>query len=218
MRIGYLVPEFPGQTHIFFWREIKILETMGVQIDILSTKVPPENIMCHAWTNEAKERTIYLFPPTQNFFTIIGEFLSAGLKAWWKCFRAILKADTDSWKEKLSLFAFVFIGAQVSYFAKDKKWQHLHVHSCGNSANIALFANLLSGLPYSMTLHGPTLELYGRNQKQKWQYSSFDFVVSKKLILDIQGKLAGFLPEQVIFSPMGVNTENYQRTSGKVLK
>ena len=29
LRIGYIVPQCPGQTHIFFWREIRALEAMG---------------------------------------------------------------------------------------------------------------------------------------------------------------------------------------------
>ena len=30
LRIGYVVPQFPGQTHIFFWREVRALEAMGL--------------------------------------------------------------------------------------------------------------------------------------------------------------------------------------------
>ena len=30
--IGYLIPEFPGQTHIFFWREIQELRQLGVTL------------------------------------------------------------------------------------------------------------------------------------------------------------------------------------------
>jgi len=30
MRIAYLIPEFPGQTHIFFWRERAALSKIGV--------------------------------------------------------------------------------------------------------------------------------------------------------------------------------------------
>ena len=29
MRLGYLVPQFPGQTHIFFWREIRHWSASG---------------------------------------------------------------------------------------------------------------------------------------------------------------------------------------------
>ena len=35
LRLGYLIPQFPGQTHIFFWRELEALQARGV---------PPENL------------------------------------------------------------------------------------------------------------------------------------------------------------------------------
>ena len=37
MVIGYLVPEFPGQTHNFFWREIEQLRIAGIEVVLLST-------------------------------------------------------------------------------------------------------------------------------------------------------------------------------------
>ena len=40
-RIGYLVPQFPGQTHIFFWREIAEMEKRGVTPVLFSTRPPP---------------------------------------------------------------------------------------------------------------------------------------------------------------------------------
>ena len=36
-QIGYLVPEFPGQTHNFFWREIQALRNMGIVVNLVST-------------------------------------------------------------------------------------------------------------------------------------------------------------------------------------
>ena len=41
MRLGYLIPEFPGQTHIFFWREVLTLRAMGVEVVMISTRQPP---------------------------------------------------------------------------------------------------------------------------------------------------------------------------------
>jgi glycosyltransferase involved in cell wall biosynthesis len=211
MKIGYLVPKFPGQTHIFFWREIKVLEQMNVEVDIISTKLPPSNIMSHTWTEEALSRTTYLFPPTKNISGIITELFRCGIRGWWRCLNAIVKAETNSFKEKLNLFALMLMGAQISNLARVRGWNHLHVHSCANSANIAMFAKLISDLSYSLTLHGPTLELYGKNQKQKWKYASFVLVVSKKLLLDVKQKLKGFIPSRITFVAMGVDTINYKR-------
>lgn len=35
-KIGYFIPEFFSQMHIFLWREIASLESMGVDIDLVS--------------------------------------------------------------------------------------------------------------------------------------------------------------------------------------
>lgn len=41
LRLGYLVPQFPGQTHMFFWREIRALEKLGMSLTKPSTRPPP---------------------------------------------------------------------------------------------------------------------------------------------------------------------------------
>ena len=41
-RIGYLVPEFPGQTHTWIWRELLWLRRWGADVRLISTRPPPE--------------------------------------------------------------------------------------------------------------------------------------------------------------------------------
>lgn len=209
--IGYLIPEFPGQTHIFFWREIKALKSAGMEIEIISTKLPHSKIISHSWSKEAQEKTTYLFPPTQYFWGMIVELLSCGLRGWFKCFQSILQAQQLSLYERLRLVAFVFIGAELSYLAKKHQWQHIHVHSCANSANIAMFASLLSGITYSLTLHGP-LSDYGSNQEQKWKYATFAIIITQKLYDEVKQKLDGNLPKHLAIAPMGVDPVVFQRT------
>ncbi len=47
MKIGYFVPQFPGQTHIFFWREIKELKKLGIMPILFSSKKPISHIISH---------------------------------------------------------------------------------------------------------------------------------------------------------------------------
>ncbi|MDJ0730412.1 MAG: glycosyltransferase family 4 protein [Crocosphaera sp.] len=211
MKIGYLIPEFPGQTHIFFWREIKAIKSMGMEIDLISTKLPPSKIISHSWSKEAQEKTTYLFPPNEYFGAILLELLRCGVKGWFKCFKSILQAKQISLYERLRLLAFVFIGAELSYLARKHEWQHIHVHSCANSANIAMFAFLLSGLTYSLTLHGP-LSDYGSNQEQKWKYATFAIVITQKLYDEVKKTLDGYLPKHLGIAPMGVDPSVFQRT------
>jgi len=61
-KIGYLAPEFPGQTHQFLWREIKALAELGVPSTLISTRRPDPGVVVHAWAKEAVAVTTYLFP------------------------------------------------------------------------------------------------------------------------------------------------------------
>jgi glycosyltransferase involved in cell wall biosynthesis len=209
-KIGYFIPEFPGQTHIFFWREIGVLESRGIDIDIVSTRMPPSTLMSHTWTREAQQRTTYLFPPSQNLLGIFLELLRCGLRGWFRCLRTVLRSKGISLPGRLRLFALAFIGAELSYIARCRSWKHLHVHSCADAANIAMFASLISKLPYSITLHGPITD-YGPNQEQKWGYSKFGIVITQKLYEEVNNSLTGYLPDQVEVVPMGVDFSVFAR-------
>lgn len=210
-KLGYLLPEFPGQTHTFFWRELNALESMGIDVDIVSTKRPSLNMMSHTWSLEAQRRTTYLFPPANNLINIVLELLRCGFSGWLRCFQTISKANDVSFLGKLRLVLLILIGAELSYLAKSRGWKHLHVHSCADAANVAMFAFLISRLPYTITLHGP-LSDYGSNQQQKWCFAKFATVITKKLHEEVNRDLVGYLPPKVEIVPMGVDTSVYKRS------
>jgi len=138
------------------------------------------------------------------------ELLKAGPCGWWRAASAIARADGCSAKQKVRLLALVWLGASVARLARKKRWMHIHAHSCADSSNIALFAHLLSGLPYSMTLHGP-LEQYGPNQRQKWRNASFVIVITENLLSEVREKLSDHLPQIVNVAPMGVDHQTFKR-------
>lgn len=210
LRIGYFVPEFPGQTHIFFWREMRALSEAGVDLDVISTRVPPRGIISHDWAADAMRRTRYLLP--LSFRGAAGsllELLRAGPVGWWRCGRAV--ASTD--QSRLRLAAMTLMGAQLSWLSRRGRWTHVHVHSCGDAANIAMLARLLNPrISYSLTLHGP-LRDYGPNQRQKWRAASFAIVITRKLLDETRVSLNGALPARVSIAPMGVQTREFVRSS-----
>jgi len=61
-KIGYFIPQFPGQTHIFFWRERQFLAELGIETDLVSTQLPPKAIVSHVWAEEAKKILFIYFP------------------------------------------------------------------------------------------------------------------------------------------------------------
>jgi glycosyltransferase involved in cell wall biosynthesis len=207
-RIGYFIPEFPGQTHIFFWREMQALREAGILPEVVSTRLPDRAIMSHTWAEEARNQTEYLFPP--SFRSLLGAcwtLLRAGPVGWWRTLAALACAES-----RLKLIPLVFIGAELAWLAARKGWRHVHVHSCGNSAAIALFANRLRGVSYSLTLHGP-LSYFGSNQRLKWAHAAFATVITRRLMGEAREQLGGSLPSRIELAPMGVDLKKFEASS-----
>jgi glycosyltransferase involved in cell wall biosynthesis len=212
-RIGYLIPEFPGQTHIFFWREMNALRARGVEPELVSTRPPPQGIISHSWAQEAMARTVYLAPPgPQGLVESVFELARAAPRGWARCLASIARAQGLDAKGRAQLLAFAVMGGRLAALARQRGWKHVHVHSCANAAHVAMFAHLLSGMPYSLTLHGP-LEHYGPNQREKWRFSRFALVITRKLLNEVNAELAGCLPPAVEIAPMGVELHRFVRAA-----
>lgn len=207
--IGYLVPEFPGQTHIFLWRECQALRDLGVDVHLLSTRRPPARIMSHDWSADAAGMTHYLFPlgrPGPVFRTL----LTASPLRWGRCLAAILKAK-GTLRDRARLAACLPFGAKLAAVAHAEGWRHVHVASCGNTANIAMFANLLADIDYSLALLGPRLTTYGPNQDLKWKTAAFGLFQSQALYDEARAVIPDSLPARVDVAPVGVNLDVMKR-------
>jgi colanic acid/amylovoran biosynthesis glycosyltransferase len=212
MRIGLLIPEFPGQTHIFFWREARALRRLGIEVDLVSTRRPPPGIVSHDWSKAAMETTHYLAPPgPRQALGAARALLAAGPIGWTRCVRSLTRAQGLSGGDRVRVSGLALMGAQLADLGRARGWSHLHVHSCADSAAVALFARLLSGLPYSLTLHGP-LGDYGPNQREKWRHASFGLVITRKLLDEVRAELAGSLPPLLDVAPMGVDLSGFRRS------
>jgi glycosyltransferase involved in cell wall biosynthesis len=210
MRIGYLIPEFPGQTHIFFWREAGELGKLGIEVRYVSTRQSDRRLQSHDWSELARAQTAYLFPPAIG---LLGrgllELLRAGPRGWVRLSRAVLEGSPGQIPRSVAL---AVAGAMLAALARRDDIRHVHVHSCANAALIAVFANRLSGLSYSLTLHGP-LSDYGPQQRTKWRYAAFAIVITRRLMDEVRQELRGFLPPAVVCAPMGVDLQAFARPS-----
>lgn len=195
---GYLVPQFPGQTHIFFWREIAELEKRGVSVDLLSTRHPPAGLVAHDWSVEAMERTTYLGKPD----------VLAGLSALPRLPYSDLLAEARSEGKAMVKDIAVSIPAakRLIRHCRVRGIAHVHVHSCGRAALIAAIARRMGGPRYSLSLHGP-LSDYGPGQRFKWRHAEFASIITEKLKAEMMAEMPEDLPARLFIQPMGVDTD-----------
>jgi colanic acid/amylovoran biosynthesis glycosyltransferase len=208
MRIGYLVPEFPGQTHSFLWRELAALKKEGVEADLLSTRLPPANAIAHDWASEAMGRTTYLRSvPLSSPFRVLATIFRARPERLLKCLSVVFFSENA-----FHYFALFIVGAGLSNVARRHNWRHVHVHSCADSANIALFASLLSDVTYSLTLHGP-LDQYGTNQLEKWRHARFAIVITRRIACQVRQSIEEDVLPPIYICPMGVDLHVFTRAT-----
>jgi glycosyltransferase involved in cell wall biosynthesis len=200
LKIGYLVPQFPGQTHIFFWRELQELEKQGVDVQVISTRLPPAGLISHQWSKDAIARTLYLGRPR------IGDFLAGLLQLPYGELLTAVRTDGREMIKDILICA----GAarHLLHETRARGISHVHAHSCGRAALICALANRMGGLSYSVTLHGP-LQDYGVGQPFKWRHASYATIITKKLLAEVQATLGPDLPKRVLVQPMGVDTERF---------
>jgi colanic acid/amylovoran biosynthesis glycosyltransferase len=87
---------------------------------------------------------------------------------------------------------------------------HVHVHSCGNAALIAMMANRLASVSYSLTLHGDLID-YGPQQPVKFRYAAFAITITRKLLAQIRETLKEDAPQNIGLAPMGVDRAAFKR-------
>ncbi|WP_323765898.1 exopolysaccharide biosynthesis GT4 family glycosyltransferase EpsE [Marinovum sp.] len=195
-KLGYLVPQFPGQTHIFFWREIAEIEALGVTPVLLSTRPPPDGLIVHDWSQAAMARTTYL-----GAVSLARAARALPRLPWGELLREARRDGAGVLKDVLVCAA---AGEALREHCAREGIAHVHVHSCGRAALIAAFAQHLGGPGYSLTLHG-ALEVYGPGQRYKWRHARFATVITRQLIAEMRAEQPDDLPPLVL-RPMGVDT------------
>jgi glycosyltransferase involved in cell wall biosynthesis len=212
--LGYLIPEFPGQTHIFIWREIEQLQRLGQSIRLFSTREPPEADRArHAFASVASAETCYLWPPSPLRLARALGWALARPRRLLDTLRFALTVEVDakpSWRTVLPL---VVPACLLSYEMVRSRVAHLHVHSCANSALLALLAKRLTGVPFSLVVHGD-LHWWGGALEEKFSESAFTMVITRQLLDEVRRTFPTLREDQVLLGPMGVDTDRW-RSAGR---
>jgi colanic acid/amylovoran biosynthesis glycosyltransferase len=209
-RIGYLVPEFPGQTHTWIWRDRKALAELGIDAELVSTRRP--RFIVHAWAEEAQKATRYLVPlSASDALSSLKTLAQAGPVALARCVLTVFEVRDIGFTGRLRLAAMIFVAGKLAALAKERGWSQLHVQSSGDAAHIAAFTSYLARINYSISLLA-SLSGYGPNQRIKWQDASFGLVMSERLRSELEDKLGDAAPEQIAIAPMGVDLDQTKRS------
>ncbi len=200
LRLGYLVPEFPSQTHIFFWREIRALRRLGVEVFTLSTRKPPLSNCRHAFAPAARAETHYLFPPS---IAAVATWAATEYRGLAKSLAYVRGLENAGFAGRMRQYGLLPSAVDLLHWARQNHVDHIHAHSCADAAHLLAMAHRMGGPAYSLTLHGD-LEVYGTDHHSKMRDAAFVCAVGKHLHGQIVDRVK--LPaDRILLSFMGLD-------------
>jgi colanic acid/amylovoran biosynthesis glycosyltransferase len=155
MRVCYFVSEYPAVSHTFIRREIVELERNDVTVLRVSLRRDGRTLVDEADLREAA-RTRYIFDGS------IGKLVSAFAHALTRRPAALVKAGLAAIKmtrrsSRPSFFHLAYLAEALvlARWALEQDVRHIHAHFGTNGAEVAMLSHILTGIPYSFTVHGP---------------------------------------------------------------
>ncbi len=153
--LGMVLKGYPRISETFISNEIRLLESRGFTIHLISMRKPRE-AFCHSSVKEIQAKVNYL--PS----TFQGNWLRL-LKAAFKTARLHPKGFRNTLKLTLRRFLRSRKSATFKHFLQacyivaeilpDSGICHLHAHFAHSPTSVTMFASRISGLPFSFTGH-----------------------------------------------------------------
>lgn len=208
--VGYMIPEFPGQTHIWMWREIVHLKQWGVGIELFSTRRPGDQVRArHAFAEQAMRDTTYLWPQSPVSMACLFSWAvlthPIGLI---KCLMLALTIPIEGKRRIVTALGLLFPAIAWAKSAKSKGVDHLHCHTCASGAVLAMYVRQLVGIPFSMTLNAD-LPMWGGALREKFHHAAFTIAITQNLLVDAKREVPDLADDRIILGRIGVDTTHW---------
>lgn len=173
MKILYLINQYPKVSHTFIRREIMSLEAQGIDVERVAMRSDEPHGMSEIDKSEFS-KTHYVLQ--QKKLILIKHVVIALLSKPSRFFKAIkvLFRMYDASKQSFLIhLIYLAESCNVANVCKERNVDHIHAHFGTNPAEVAMYTSIISGVPYSFTVHGP--EEFDKpltlNLKQKIKYA-----------------------------------------------
>ncbi len=182
-QIGYILKGYPRTSETFITNEIRLLEKMRVDLSIFSAK-KLEGQKNHAMVQDIKAPVTYLpqaDPLSETRFSrwvidnvpkfsashaaLFKKKPTAYMKVFLECLVMSIQYRNRffEWPREVFFKEFLQAGYIANAALESGQIKHFHAHFCHGSTTIAMFASVMSGIPYSFTAHAKDIYLKDLN-------------------------------------------------------
>ena len=155
--IAYLTSAYARASDSFIRGEVAQLRELGFTVPTFSVRKSPASELVSDEIRREHRNTRFLLErhalarlplaAVKELFRNPSNFLGAA--------RLALKCAPPGLRSKVWALAYVAEACLLAQWLREKNVRHLHNHIGENSATVAMLAGLISGVPYSLTIHGP---------------------------------------------------------------
>lgn len=156
--IAYLTGQYPRATDTFIQREVAALRALGFTVETATIRatdpshhVGPEQKAEHAATFAVMKSTLNPLRLLSAHFTM----LRARPRGWLAAARLALQTRPPGIKATTRQLAYFLEAGVLAHHLRQKGVTHLHNHFADSSCSVAMLMSQMSGIPYSLTMHGP---------------------------------------------------------------
>ncbi len=158
--IAYVTGQYPSVSHTFIQREVEGLRTLGVEVLTCSVRRPPQNVVIGPCQAQEAARTFGILDAAKSPFRLItahAHMVRRNPSRWFSALRLAWRIRPPGTRALLwQLFYFLEAGILSDYLLP-RGVAHIHNHFGDSSGSLTMIASEMSGIPFSITLHGPTI-------------------------------------------------------------
>lgn len=154
MELGYFFSTFPALSTTFFQREVRALESQGFRLSLFANR-PPLHNGYHPQDQDLKERTVYLTPIDVRRYgrANIGRLITSPT-AYCRALKTALSLHDGFPWQRLKNAARLTGAAVLGDLLAERRIRHIHAHCAFGAAGVSILLKELTGIPYSLSIHG----------------------------------------------------------------
>ncbi len=156
MRIAYFTNQYARASDTFIRNEVHELRARGHDVRTFAVRRPIEGGVASAEVESERASTCYILsvPRLRLATTIMAATLRRPVRVL-DAFLLAMRISPDGIRSRAMHVFYLLEAVYLSAELGRAKIQILHNHIAENSATVAMLASMISGIPFSMTVHGP---------------------------------------------------------------
>jgi glycosyltransferase involved in cell wall biosynthesis len=214
MRVAYLIPEFPGQTHIWMWRERTHLIESGLDVPLLSTRPPPERDRArHAFADQARAQTFYLWPmPIAELLIAAIDLVSRRIFRLAAMLRLCDRIARDDGPPRRQTVRLIPAAWRMARWIARERVEHVHVATPAGSLITALLARKLAPFTIDVVVNA-NFNWWGGALTTKFRGCDAVIVITDWMLRHVRETYPPDIVAKTALARIGVDTRSWtQRT------